>query len=224
MAGAFTTTHGTWLLRIDIDTVRRIRRNLAVDLFDLIRSDRLADLVIDLPALADVVWELIEPTAQRRCIDREAFEASLNGDTLAAMADALVAAIEGFLPEPDPAAVRKAESRSSDSISEPTTIDVVVAELAGIIGFDPGPYTLRELMAAAKSASSNRWDHTAMMLCQNANIHRDPKKAPYPLHRFHPFAAKDKPRGMSVSELHAFKDLFQQKTVTISGANDPQIG
>lgn len=222
MAAAFTTEHGTWLLRIDIDTVRLIRRNMAVDLFDLIRSDRLADLVIDLPALADVVWELIEPTAQRRCIDREAFEASLTGDTLTAMADALVAAIEAFLPEPDPAAVRKAEPKSSESISEPTTIDVVVAELAGIVGFDPGPYTLRELMAAAKSASSNRWDHTAMMLCQNANIHRDPKKAPYPLHRFHPFAAKEKSRGITASELHSYKNLFQQ--VTISGSNDQQIG
>jgi hypothetical protein len=54
-----------------------------------------------------------------------------------------------------------------------------------------------------------RWDHTASLLCQGANIYRDPKSRPLPFHKFHPYReSPTQSRGMSVSDLHALKSLF----------------
>jgi hypothetical protein len=62
-----------------------------------------------------------------------------------------------------------------------------------------------------------RWDHTASLLCQAANTYRDPKSRPLPFERFHPYRdAPQRSRGMSVSDLHAFRGLFREQVVTLN--------
>lgn len=49
-------------------------------------------------------------------------------------------------------------------------------QLAGILGIDPGPFTLRELIAMAEARSQQAWAHTSSILALIANLHRDPKR------------------------------------------------
>ena len=53
-------------------------------------------------------------------------------------------------------------------------------ELAGVVGVHPGPWSLRELLAAVKGRQRELWNHTSSLLAQLAEIHRDPKKRPRP--------------------------------------------
>jgi hypothetical protein len=61
-------------------------------------------------------------------------------------------------------------------------------ELAGIIGVHPGPWSLRELLAAVQGRQRETWNHTSALLAQMAEIHRDPKKRarPYDAAEIHP--------------------------------------
>lgn len=47
--------------------------------------------------------------------------------------------------------------------------------MAGVVGVDPGPFTLRELDLLAEGRSRAAWNHTSALLAMLFNIHRDPK-------------------------------------------------
>ena len=53
----------------------------------------------------------------------------------------------------------------------------MIYELAGIVGLDPGPFTLRELVWMAEARRRDMWDHTAGLLALLYNINRDPKRS-----------------------------------------------
>ena len=63
--------------------------------------------------------------------------------------------------------------------------------MAGVLGVDPGPLTLRELVLMAESRQRDAWDHTSAVLCMLYNANRDPKKtrAATP-QEFHPLRRK----------------------------------
>jgi hypothetical protein len=67
-------------------------------------------------------------------------------------------------------------------------------ELAGVIGVHPGPWSLRELLAAVKGRQRELWNHTSSLLAQLAEIHRDPKKRsrPYDAAEIHPMSGRKK--------------------------------
>ena len=48
--------------------------------------------------------------------------------------------------------------------------------LAGAVGVDPGPLTLRELLWMAEGRDRARWRHTSAVMALIANVNRDPKK------------------------------------------------
>ena len=50
-------------------------------------------------------------------------------------------------------------------------------ELAGVLGIDPGPLTLRELVWMAEARTRHDWSQTSSLLALIANAHRDRKKA-----------------------------------------------
>ena len=52
----------------------------------------------------------------------------------------------------------------------------LIWQLAGILGVDPGPLTLRELVWMAEARIKQQWAHTASLMALLANAHRDPKK------------------------------------------------
>ena len=47
---------------------------------------------------------------------------------------------------------------------------------AGILGIDPGPFTLRELVRMTEARGRFEWGQTASLLAMIANVLRDPKK------------------------------------------------
>lgn len=62
--------------------------------------------------------------------------------------------------------------------------------MAGIIGIDPGPFTLRQLVWMAEGRRDLFWEHTAHVLCYLYNAHRNPKAPALMPIDFHPFAKK----------------------------------
>ena len=50
----------------------------------------------------------------------------------------------------------------------------VVYELAGVIGVDPGPLTLRELLWMSEARAREAWAHTSAGLALIANVNGDP--------------------------------------------------
>jgi hypothetical protein len=87
-------------------------------------------------------------------------------------------------------------------------IDQFVDELAGIVGIDPGPFTLRQLVVMAEAKSRQAWNHTSAILAMLANVHRDAKKtrALRPAD-FHPHRRHDKPTITKVG-INVLKQVF----------------
>ncbi len=207
----FRTTHGEWLVRIDIAAIRRIRDCLAIDLFDLLDREQLSTIGEDWVTLAEVVWVLVEPCAACRGIDRDTFIASIAGDALEAMAEAFGEALIEFLPEVDPNGPQRPADADPAAKREP--IESMVCRLAAKVPIEPGPFTFRQLAAMARTSTSDRWDHTASVLFVLACAHRNPKSPPPTYEKFHPFAKDLKRRGMSVSQLHGMRGLFKTEVV-----------
>lgn len=82
-------------------------------------------------------------------------------------------------------------------------MDRLVWRLAGIVGVDPGPLTLRELMLMADARSREAWGHTSSLLALIANVNRDPKRSrPYKASQFNPHLAPRRHRApVSVGRL-----------------------
>jgi hypothetical protein len=68
-------------------------------------------------------------------------------------------------------------------------------EAAGILGVHPGKWTLRQLILARDSRLEHQWWHTANLIAQQANIHRDKHSPKADPRKFNPFAKKTKPKA-----------------------------
>ena len=69
----------------------------------------------------------------------------------------------------------------------------MIWELAGIVGRNPGPLTLRELGWMAEARTDYEWAQTASILALTANCHRNPKKGrAFTPADFHPAKRKRK--------------------------------
>lgn len=68
---------------------------------------------------------------------------------------------------------------------------IAVYYLAGIVGCDPGPLTLRELVAMVDGFCSNAWDHTSTIIATiiNSNPYIKTKVSPFD---FHPYKQQQK--------------------------------
>ena len=79
---------------------------------------------------------------------------------------------------------------------------------AGIVGIDPGPFKLRQLLVMAEAKSRQAWNHTASILAMLANTHRDPKKsrAARPAD-FHPHHRNEKPAATKTG-INVLKQVF----------------
>jgi hypothetical protein len=76
-------------------------------------------------------------------------------------------AADGLGPPGRPEAGRAAAARAEQ----------LVWQLAGIVGVEPGPLTLRELALMADGRQRAAWGHTSSVLAMLANVNRDPKKS-----------------------------------------------
>jgi hypothetical protein len=99
-ARQFAAANQTWTLTLTIGPARQIKQRYGIDLPAAWRDNwaGLDALLADVWTFLDVLWHLVEPAAKERNVDRAAFEASLDEAATTAAADALRAAIVGFIP------------------------------------------------------------------------------------------------------------------------------
>jgi len=97
----FTDNTGReWNVRIDVDTIRRVRSSHAIDLAKVFASrDELAKLMDDIVVFVDVLATVCGEQMTSRGITPEQFGKSLAGDSIDAAIHAFEEAIIEFLPE-----------------------------------------------------------------------------------------------------------------------------
>ena len=81
--------------------------------------------------------------------------------------------------------------------------------MAGVIGIDPGPLTLRELLLMAEARSEHNWAHTSALLALIANVNRDPKKSKaYKPADFNPFSERVRQAARVKTDIRILKQVF----------------
>ena len=92
-------------------------------------------------------------------------------------------------------------------------IDRLVWQLAGVLGLDPGPFTLRELLVMGEARSQQAWGHTSALLAMLANVHRDAKKTrPYKPADFNPHLRQPMTSRSPKVGIQALKVFVDQQT------------
>ena len=166
----------TWSVTLNVLQMKRIRANLGVDLVNVIALDSGGKVKVDLVdriandpcLLVDILWVCVEEEAKAAGVTDEQFGRSLAGD-------AIEDATRAFL----------------DELVERRGVDALVCEFAGILGVNPDPFTLRELVWMVEGRGKFEWSQTASLMALAVNLMRDPKKgkAASPAD-FNPFAPK----------------------------------
>jgi hypothetical protein len=85
-----------WTLYIDIQAARDIRKQLGVDILDIV--DGLNRIAADPVLLVDVLWMLVAQQAERLQISDEDFGRSLRGEAIEVACDAFMDALTDFSP------------------------------------------------------------------------------------------------------------------------------
>ena len=83
--------------------------------------------------------------------------------------------------------------------------------MAGAVGVDPAPLTLRQLLWMAEGLGRERWGHTSLICAMFANAHRDPKRTrPFKPSDFDPYARQDRRERVVAGEetLEMLKEAF----------------
>ena len=134
--------------------------------------------------LGDVLFAICKPQADQQDVDDEAFAEGLAGDSIDEACKALVDALVAYFPESRRRLLRKAadkqkmiETRGLEAIEQTAgrsesggpdrrgsgtqtrgaDIERIIIRLAGIIGVDPGPLTLRQLVQMAEAKRQHDW-------------------------------------------------------------------
>jgi hypothetical protein len=114
----FTTPDGKrHALEVTAGIARRVRRDLGINLADANLGRTFAQLASDRGVLIDVLWAVAEGSSSEP-LDRDEFEDSLDGASIDAAGGALVAAIVGFSPSPQRAALWTAWERIQQTQTE----------------------------------------------------------------------------------------------------------
>lgn len=100
---SFKDTDGRdWPFAINVLAVKRVRAVVGVDLYGLVDDGfrGLAEFLGDPVKLVDVLWVLCEAEALKRQVSPDDFAAAMGGDSLERAADAFVAELIDFFPNP----------------------------------------------------------------------------------------------------------------------------
>lgn len=91
----------------------------------------------------------------------------------------------------------------------------LIYQLAGYLGLDPGPYSLRQLFWMAEGRRSQEWSRTSTLCALIANVNRDSRRrsVPFSFYDFLPgdlqkSFGKPRDRTFTKSDLHALKSMF----------------
>ena len=182
--------------------------------------------------LGDVLFAICKPQADQQDVDDdEAFAEGLAGDAIDEACKAVVDALVAYFPESRRRLLRKAadkqrmiETRGLEAIERrlddpnaggldrerPRTetrgadVERIVIELAGVVGVDPGPLTLRQLMQMADARRRHDWNIASSVMALTAEINRDRRRRrkPFKPDDFNPYtAAKPVPAQATVEQV-----------------------
>lgn len=201
---AYTDTLGrTWLVRLDVAALRRVRAVAGLDLLAG-RDDAAAAVSADPLALADALYAACLPQADARGVDRGGFGAGLSGRAIERATEALVTAVADSLPTADDFAGMPMDRGGGGRARDPWA---VLDELAFAAGLDPAPFTQRELVRAFRARMQADWDRTAFAVASAANLSPHRRGRPATPAELNPYrsAAGARPSGtMTGAELGRF--------------------
>jgi hypothetical protein len=90
----------TWFIRIDVNALRRVRKNHGIDLGKVLGDQKQIEILQDdICKLVDIIFDLVQEQAREMGVTAGDFGAALSGDALAAAVDAFMEAAVEFLPE-----------------------------------------------------------------------------------------------------------------------------
>ena len=73
----------------------------------------------------------------------------------------------------------------------------MIYQIAGAIGVDPGPLTIRELLEMTEGRSRSLWGHTSAVIATILNVNRPKGKAPIRPEAVNPWQNRE-PRGQRI--------------------------
>jgi len=89
----------SWPVVIDLASATRVLTDTGIDLLDIRKlGENMEQLRCNMLQLGRVAWSICRLDAVKLGLNQEAFEASLNGDTLLAFFDAMAEGVGNFFP------------------------------------------------------------------------------------------------------------------------------
>ena len=90
----------------------------------------------------------------------------------------------------------------------------MIYRLAGIVGIDPDPFTLRELDYMSKARAELEWQQTSSVLSLIANVNRNPMRTgPFKPDDFNPTIER---RPLPDVPITVLRDVFVDKKVPVT--------
>ena len=88
----------TWTVTVNVDTIKRVRGLLDVDLLDVVGGKLLERLVGDPVLLCDLVYALCKPEADAKGVTDEDFGRAMAGDAIDLATEAFLQELVDFFP------------------------------------------------------------------------------------------------------------------------------
>ena len=166
---------------------------------EAVEGDLLEQLSTDPILLCDVVYVLCKPEADQQNVTDEQFGQAMAGDAIEHATTALLEELVDFFPLARRRVLQKGARETEGSRgksgevcrSGPERSEIRLAnrrraerdyqfcfELAGILGINPGRYTLRELIWMVEAHGRDAWQHTTAILALMFNQNRTKKTDP----------------------------------------------
>ena len=88
----------TWVLSVNVDSIRRVKALLGVNLLDAVGGDLVERLAADPILLCDVIYVLCKPQADQEKVSDQDFGRSMAGDAIEHATTALLDDLVDFFP------------------------------------------------------------------------------------------------------------------------------
>jgi hypothetical protein len=100
-----------WIVTVNVDAVKRVRKLLDVNLLEVAEGKLLERLANDPVLLCDVLYVLIKPDADKRNVSDEEFGRAMGGDAILQATEALLEELVDFFPQPKRRLLRTAREK-----------------------------------------------------------------------------------------------------------------
>ena len=156
-----------WIVGVTVDTVKRVRGTLDVDLLEAASGDVFMRLASDPILLCDVLYVVCKPQADERQISDEDFGRSLNGDVIEKATDAFLEELIDFFPQGRRKVMRRLKERSTEltdramesilkRADDPAIEEMMEAEIEKALGQSPARKSGKSSGSARASSASGR--------------------------------------------------------------------